>query len=434
MTEFRKWWGWISACGTQPEFHEHFNRKIILGNRIAALAGVIVIVFSIFYKDYPAQLFTYLSSSVFCFLFILLNYLGLVKFSRLFFMLSVPVFVVIGASMAPESVKSAQKIALIATITIPLVLFGISEMRPMVLGIVWTVGCFVAFDYLDFKEIALPDSHAMTPKVVEYVCATVSFSMFIATYIYLQKLNVNAEDQLKTLLQKSNEQKDEIEVQNEKLEVINRNLNIRALSAELNPHFLYNSLNSVQHFLSINDKTSSLNYLSKFGRLIRQFIDYSDDGVIPLSDELKLLKYYLELESLRFESMFTYSLEVEEELLLHNIFVPLLLVQIHIENAILHGLMNKQGDRSLKVTFRKEEETMLCVIEDNGIGREASSRVRRVQHKEHQSKGIEISTKRLNLMYPHMISSDLVNIVDLYDESRLPAGTRVRIRIPFEII
>lgn len=433
MSLVKKWWIWLSTCGTRPEFHEHFNRKIILGNRIAAIAGILVLVFSIFYRDHSAQLLTYVCSSLFCFLFVFLNYLGLVKFSRLFFMFFIPVFVVVSGSFGPQSLKSAQKLALIANITIPLVLFGISEMKPMILGIVWTIVCFVAFDYLDFNGIS-SDTTVISPTIVGFVCASVSFTVIIATYIHLQRLNVAAEDQLKTLLDKSNSQKDEIEKQNAELEVVNRNLSIRALSAELNPHFLYNSLNSIQHFLSINDKTSSLNYLSKFGRLIRQFVDYSDKGVIPLADELKLLKYYLELESLRFESMFRYELEVDEELLLHNIYVPLLLVQIHIENAILHGLINKQGDRFLKVAFRKQAETMLCVIEDNGIGREASSHVRRIHHREHHSRGIELSTKRLSLMYPQMENRELIEIIDMCDESDQPSGTRVLIRIPFEII
>jgi hypothetical protein len=426
-------WQWVSTFGTNEKFSEHLNRKLILGNRIASLAGTIVLAFSFLYLKYPPQFYTYLIAGLLCYFFLFLNYVGLVSFSRLFFTLAVPIFVVIGGSFAPESLKASQKLALISCITIPLVLFGITEKRMMILGVVWTIMCFVAFDYFDFHD----RSHVragINPKVVEYISACISFSVFIATFLYLQMLNNYAETKLKSALDKTSAQRDEIEQQNEKLEIVNRGLNIRALSAELNPHFLYNSLNSVQHFLTINDKTSSLNYLSKFGRLIRQFIDYSDKGVIPLSDELKLLAYYLELESLRFESMFRYEFDVEEELLLYNIYVPLLLLQIHIENAILHGLINKDGDRHLRILFRKQDDTMLCVIEDNGIGREASALIRKAKGNDHQSRGIEISTNRLRLMYDDANIDELIKIIDLYNDRRESVGTRVEIRIPFEAI
>jgi sensor histidine kinase YesM len=430
-------WKTISDFGTRQEFPEHFNRKIILSNRIATLAGIIVLLLSIPSLQDLSQFIPYLIGSTNCFLFVFLNYLGKVRFSRILLLLLVPFFAVVGSAFAPEVLRDSQKISLLSSITVPLVLFGITEKKLMVLGLAWTVICFIAIDYIDlFNQQAKSTSNlsASNLRVIEYVHAFVAFSLFIATYVYLQKLNINAEEKLEQLLRKSNIQKDEIEQQKKELEVANRALNIRALSAELNPHFLYNSLNSIQHFLSINDKTSSLNYLSKFGRLIRQFIDYSDKGVIPLSDELKLLKYYLELESLRFESVFRYDLQVEDDLLLFNIYVPLLLFQIHVENAILHGLINKQGDRCLKILFVKQAETMLCVIEDNGIGRAASARIRKAKGLDYRSRGVEISTQRLNLMYPSIEKDWLISIIDLYDLNHQPAGTRVEIRIPFEIM
>jgi LytS/YehU family sensor histidine kinase len=269
--------------------------------------------------------------------------------------------------------------------------------------------------------------------LVQYLGALVSFTVFIATYIYFQTLNLEAESKLKELLSKSNRQRDEIEEQRKQLVVHNRELNIRALSAQMNPHFLYNSLNAIQHFLTANDKTSSLTYLSKFGKLIRQFIDYSDKGMIPLADELKLLKYYLELESLRFASMFHYRISFNDDLLLYNISVPLLLIQTHVENAILHGLLHRESNRQLSISFTLENDVLLCVIEDNGVGREASKKINRNKGAYHRSRGIDLSTQRLRLMYEDKGYKDLVDIVDLYDSDGA-AGTRVEIRIPFESI
>jgi len=111
-----------------------------------------------------------------------------------------------------------------------------------------------------------------------------------------------------------------------------------------------------------------------------------------------------------------------------------LLLQIHIENAILHGLINKDGDRHLRILFRKQDDTMLCVIEDNGIGREASALIRKAKGNDHQSKGIEISTNRLRLMYDDANFDELIKIIDLYNDCRESVGTRVEIRIPFETI
>jgi len=343
---------------------------------------------------------------------------------------------VLGSSFAPESVKPGLKMAMLSEIAVPMVLFGITEKKWMIIGIIHTVLCFGIFDFVHFGPDVRPhqDYPMHDPLVAQYLGGLISFSVFIATYIYFQKLNLEAENKLKELLHRSNRQRDEIAKQKKQLEIHNRELNIRALSAQMNPHFLYNSLNSIQHFLTVNDKTSSLIYLSKFGKLIRQFIDYSDKGMIPLADELKLLEYYLELESLRFASIFRYKLEVENDLLLYNINVPLLLIQTHVENAVLHGLLHKEeGDRQLNIFFLQEGEVMLCIIEDNGIGRKGSQRINKNKSTYHHSRGIDLSSQRLKLMYEDKGYENLIDIIDLYN-GNYSAGTRVELRIPFESI
>lgn len=427
-------WGIISRMGTREDYPEHLNRKLILGNRISAIAGLLVFVLSFFYLNIPGQFLIYIGGALLCGLFILFNAFGLIRFSRIFFMFSIPLLVAGSGSQAPDSIHMIQKMSIISSITIPVVLFGITEKVWMGIGLGWTILCFLLFDYFSEVIPSAPDMVLMhyNPLVAEISGEIITFSVFVISFIYLQKLNLEAENKLKDLLAQSKCQKQEIENQKSQLEIHNRELNIRALSAQMNPHFLYNSLNSIQHFLTVNDKTSSLNYLSKFGRLIRQFVDYSDKGWIPLADELKLLKYYLELESLRFDSMFRYTLNYEEDLLLYNIKVPLLLIQTHVENAILHGLIGKAGNRELDITFTQEEEIMLCVIQDNGIGREASRVINRNKANYHKSHGVELSTKRLTLMYEDLDQTQLIRSIDLYSEKGYPAGTRVEIRIPIE--
>lgn len=420
--------------GTSVDFPEHLNRKLVLGNRVTAISGILVMFIGLLYIDVLPQFITYVGGAFFCFSFLILNYFNYTNFSRIFFTIIIPLFLTIGILLSPEPVRLPQKIGFLCCITIPLVLFGITELRLMILGIAWMVICYFAIDFVPFNFSVHEDTEVLfAPKAVEYFSEVVTFSVLICVFLYLQKLNLGAETKLKEMLEESILQKNEIQQQKLQLEKANRSLSVKALTAQLNPHFLYNSLNSIQHFLTINDKTSSLNYLSKFGRLIRQFIDYSDEGVIPLNEELKLLTYYLELETLRFGSLFSYRLKAEDDLLLYNIKVPLLLIQIHVENAILHGLINKEeGDRLLTIDFGRDDTAMLCVVEDNGVGREASSKLMKKRTEIHRSRGIEISTRRLRLMYPDLSSDYLVKIDDLYSEDGNPIGTRVNIRIPIE--
>jgi LytS/YehU family sensor histidine kinase len=127
-------------------------------------------------------------------------------------------------------------------------------------------------------------------------------------------------------------------------------------------------------------------------------------------------------------------LEADEDLLLYSIDVPLLLIQIHVENAILHGLINKENDdRKLSIHFKKDGEFMLCSVKDNGIGRDASAKLQQKRKEKYTSLGIAISTQRLKLMYVDYNCEELVKITDLYDESGSSTGTCVDLRIPIEI-
>jgi two-component system LytT family sensor kinase len=120
---------------------------------------------------------------------------------------------------------------------------------------------------------------------------------------------------------------------------------------------------------------------------------------------------------------------------LYSIDVPLLLIQIHVENAILHGLINKEhDDRKLNINFKKDGAFMLCVVEDNGIGRASSAKMQERRKEKHESLGIAISTQRLKLMYVDQDYGNLIKITDLYSEAGCCAGTRVEIRIPMEVI
>ena len=200
-----------------------------------------------------------------------------------------------------------------------------------------------------------------------------------------------------------------------------------ALRAAMNPHFLYNALNSIQFFITHNDRSNALSYLSKFSKLMRGILNGSINKISKLSDELELLRHYIEIEQMRFTNKFDYTFELDDELEADNYEIPSLIMQPYVENAILHGLYNKEGIGLLTISIRYEDKTLAISIEDNGIGRKAAAELRKKNFPNYQSKGIQITEERMKLMDTGntTISS---SILDLYD-GKNPIGTRVIIKI-----
>jgi two-component system LytT family sensor kinase len=213
----------------------------------------------------------------------------------------------------------------------------------------------------------------------------------------------------------------EIAAQKREIEKINLELEKRMLRAQINPHFLFNALSSIQHFITDNDKVSALRYLSKFSKLLRQTLEQSGNATVLLNDEITFLQNYLELEALRFDHAFTFSLEVAPDVDVHNTELPILLVQPYVENAILHGLSHHKSGGHLSITFTKKNDHTVCTIRDNGIGRRASEALKKVHH---PSRGMAITERRIALLFDN--TPVPVQITDLYDEKTgEAAGTEV---------
>jgi LytS/YehU family sensor histidine kinase len=206
---------------------------------------------------------------------------------------------------------------------------------------------------------------------------------------------------------------------------MNRQLEKRMLRAQMNPHFIFNSLGSIQHLISTNDKKGALTYLSKFSKLLRQVLESSVNISLVLSEEIELLKIYVELEALRFDHSFSYQFEIDENLEIDAHEVPMLLVQPYIENAIIHGLMPKEGNKELKVSFTDKGDNIECVIEDNGVGLTQTE----ARKSNRISRGMSITERRIQALKQHS-AQQLVKIENLSDENR--SGTRVTILIPKE--
>jgi sensor histidine kinase YesM len=204
---------------------------------------------------------------------------------------------------------------------------------------------------------------------------------------------------------------------------------LQAFQAQLNPHFIFNSLSSIQHFITNDDKRSALTYLPKFARLLRQVLQNSMDTYIPLEEELAMIRSYIEMEQLRFDNKFDFTLEVQEGIHPDQIEIPGLLLQPYIENAIIHGLLHKEGKGLLKISITQEEEGLICTIRDNGIGREKSRVIKAKRTVNHKSYGMKKARERLELLNRHRPNHSEVKVEDLINNDGTADGTKVTIRI-----
>ncbi|MES2649970.1 MAG: two-component regulator propeller domain-containing protein [Bacteroidota bacterium] len=209
---------------------------------------------------------------------------------------------------------------------------------------------------------------------------------------------------------------------------------LQSLRLQMNPHFLFNALNSIQQMILANEEIVATKYLSKFSKLLRAVLIHSDKEAISLSEELEILNLYIELESIRFKNSFSHSIIVDENIETDEVKIPTLLIQPFVENAIWHGLMHKGDNRVLSITFTEQDDFIICSIEDNGIGRRkaAEMKVAAGNHKSHISKGIAVSGERLKTMSTIDGREGSIKITDLHDPQDIPRGTRVDIHFPIQ--
>jgi sensor histidine kinase YesM len=206
-------------------------------------------------------------------------------------------------------------------------------------------------------------------------------------------------------------------------------LEMQALRAQMNPHFIFNCLSSINCFILENETEKASDYLTRFSRLIRMVLTNSEKPLITLDEELKMLKLYLDMERLRFENSFDYNITYTNDVEAETVLVPPLLLQPFCENAIWHGLMNKEGKGHLTITIMKENEYLNCVITDDGIGRVRAGELNKGSAKKEKSMGLKITTERLSLFNQDKEGHTFYEIDDLTDEDGAVTGTKVSIRI-----
>ncbi|MBK9257761.1 MAG: histidine kinase [Saprospiraceae bacterium] len=210
-----------------------------------------------------------------------------------------------------------------------------------------------------------------------------------------------------------------------------RFLNLRL---QMNPHFIFNSLSAIQHLIVTGQTTKAYKYLSTFSNFLRSLLKFAECNFISIDDEIRMLGMYLELESLRFDQTFNFNIIVDESLTNEELLVPSLLVQPFVENAIWHGLLHKEGDKSLKIEFQNvDDEYINCMIEDNGVGRLKSAEIQKnkISVSKDESRGIHIVKERLFMLQQKAGKPASVQIVDLINEAGDASGTKIIVTIPF---
>jgi ligand-binding sensor domain-containing protein len=205
----------------------------------------------------------------------------------------------------------------------------------------------------------------------------------------------------------------------------------QALKAQMNPHFTFNTMNSIQYYIMGNDKEQAQEYLTKFSRLIRTTLENAEKELIPIEQEIETLETYLELEALRMENRFNYEITISNDIDAGYDRIPPMLLQPYIENSIWHGLLHKKdGEGLIQIDLKKKNNYIVCSIRDNGVGRQKAQELEKDAKYKHKSKGMLITNERLMLLNSQLNINLNVEVIDLFDANENPSGTEVKIKMP----
>lgn len=204
-------------------------------------------------------------------------------------------------------------------------------------------------------------------------------------------------------------------------------IQLKSIRSQMNPHFLFNALSAIQNLINKGDNESANHYLTEFSQLMRLTLDKSEKGLVPLHDEIESIKKYLELEHLRFP--FKYKIYVDSKINKHDVEIPAMLIQPFVENAIIHGLKEKEGEKNLTIDFKIEKQNLLCLITDNGVG------INNVQTKKESSLkrekyGLKLAQDRIDLINENYNTNAKIKITDVSNHDSEKTGTKIEILMP----
>ncbi len=215
-----------------------------------------------------------------------------------------------------------------------------------------------------------------------------------------------------------------------KSQKIKAELQMQVFRLQMNPHFIFNSLNGIEYFILQNEKRNASVYLNKFASLIRIILSDSRRDVVPFADDMQTIRLYVDLELLRFNHNFCYLTDIDQSLLDSDYSVPPLLLQPFVENAIIHGFgYSERKNLTLKISAILRGEYIIYTIEDNGVGRKEAAVYNALNKPNHNSLGLQITQQRISIFNEQHQANSMLNIEDLYHEDGKPFGTRVTIKI-----
>ena len=294
--------------------------------------------------------------------------------------------------------------------------------------IIFTLSNLQVIPKNDFTNYAMPVGSAIEALLLSFALA------YRINEYKSQKLQA-IEEKEKILLDQKKTLKKKVKEKTIQLEQANKELKRQALNAQIDPHFIFNSLNSIQNFILKNDKFQAQKYLSKFSRLMRFQLNSSLKNYLLIEEELKAIRAYLDLEQVRFQNKFEYSINVSDKIDATKIKIPTMLIIPFLENAIWHGVLpneDKKGIIDLKLEMKGEN--LYCEIADNGIGYKKSLELKEKNgaERKHHSVGVEITKQRMQLMHEEIKSSYYFNMVDLRNmSSEEKTGTTIKFYLPY---
>lgn len=285
-----------------------------------------------------------------------------------------------------------------------------------------------------FKLMAANEVNVWTEKPFELTIIihpawyqTIIFNVFVLLMILLS-IFIIIRQRSKIINQKREQKRLINELETQMLQ-----LKQKTLQLQMNPHVIFNTLNSIQQYILSNDVDNAVRYLSSFSKLMRRILNNSNERYVVLADEIEAVDLYLQLESMRLGNRFNYKIDIDSEIDVNNIEIAPLIIQPFVENAIIHGLVPKKDDCFLSIKISKmSEDKLLCVVEDNGVGRKYSERMKQERGTSHKSYGMSVTRRRLETLAKISNDDFSVEIVDLYDKEGVAIGTRVDIVISFQ--
>ena len=278
---------------------------------------------------------------------------------------------------------------------------------------------------LTIKEQQLKEETLLKKFLTGSLLAFALLSVIILRNITLKRRNEKQRLEHDLEIQKLESEKAKSELNHQATE-----LEMLALRAQMNPHFIFNSLNSINRFILQNNKAQASEYLTKFSKLVRLILQNSQASLITLENELESLGLYLDLESLRFEHHFSYEISIAKDLDIEVLKVPPLIIQPYAENAIWHGLMHKEDKGHLQIVLYQEEELLCYKITDDGIGRKKAAELKSKSVSTHKSMGMRITAERIAILQQKTQLHNYIRITDLMLPDSSAGGTEVLLKIP----